>query len=46
MKDFQVFLPSTEISMKPVTFSRRFEEGISIKIFKNRKIWNECEKMK
>ena len=47
MKDFQdFFLQSTEISMKPVTFSCQFKEGIWVKLVKNRMIRNERKKLK
>ena len=46
MKDFQVFLTSTEISVKRVTFSYQFKEGISVKFVKNRMLWISREKFK
>ena len=46
-KDFQVvFLPFAENSVKRVTFSCQFKEGIWVKFVKNRMIWIECKKLK
>ena len=40
------FLPFTENSMKRVTFSCPFKEGIWKKLVGNRRIWNERKKLK
>ena len=46
-KDFQVvFLPFAENSVKRVTFSCQFKEGIWVKFVKNRIIRNEGTKVK